>query len=95
MKPFSVDLSPITNKYKIIPSDEVYSYFAGVNFAGRIPCRVLGISFAEYLRMGRDAYGATIMGKTGYPYLVFNERKDAQKLADLLSTYWTKGNKNL
>lgn len=95
MKAFSVDLSPITEKYKIVFSDEVYSYFSGINFAGRIPARVLGLSFCDYLRFARDVHNATICGKTGYPYLVFEDKKNAQKLADLLNLYWVKGNKNL
>lgn len=95
MKHFIVELSPITNKYKIVPSDEIYSYFAGINFAGRIGARVLGLSFCDYLRFARDRYNATIYGKTGYPSLQFENHSDAQKLADLLSAYWTNGNKNL
>ena len=95
MKHFTIEQSPYSSKYRINPSDEVYSYFAGINFAGRIGARILGLSFANYCRFARDKYNATIYGKLGYPYIQFEEKADAQKFADLLNLYWIKGNKNL
>lgn len=47
-----------------------------------IGARLMGLTYAQYLRMCRDIYGAEIVGKGSlYPYPVF---KLSQGLADLI-----------
>jgi hypothetical protein len=47
-----------------------------------IGARLMGLTYAQYLRMCRDIYGAEIIGKGSlYPYPVF---KLSQGLADLI-----------
>jgi hypothetical protein len=47
-----------------------------------IQARLMGLTYANYLRMCRDIYGAEIVGKeSNYPYPVF---KLSQGLADLI-----------
>lgn len=48
--------------------------------------RVLGISYADSLRLMRDSFGATIIGKnTKYPYAVFKRSNEVNKLLELLN----------
>lgn len=48
--------------------------------------RVLGLTFPEYLRMCRDVYGATLVGKnTKYPLALFKDEASAAKLVQLLN----------
>ena len=47
-----------------------------------IGARLMGLTYAQYLRMCRDVYGAEIIGKGGlYPYPIF---KLSQGLTDLI-----------
>lgn len=95
MSAFRVDINPLSDKYMIFFGDEVYAYFQDGIYCGYYPARVLGISFPEYLRYCRDECGGTIYGKTGYPYVQYDKKEDAQKICKLLNTYWTKGKKLL
>lgn len=47
--------------------------------------RVCGIPYAEYLRYCRSKYRAELRGKIGYPYPIFYDKKNAEKLAKELS----------
>lgn len=48
--------------------------------------RVLGLTYAEFLRMCRDWYGATIVGKNSlYPIPYFNSEQKAKELAEILN----------
>jgi hypothetical protein len=53
------------------------------------------MNFTDYYRFCRDEFGGTIYGKTGYPYIQYDEKANAQKVCDLLNKYWTKGKKIL
>ena len=51
-----------------------------------ICARVFGITYAEYLRMCRDCFGAEIIGKGAvYPIAYFKSSKEAKKLIDDLN----------
>ena len=50
-----------------------------------IPARVCGLAYAEYLRYCRSEFGAELRGKKGYPYPVFKNKSNAQKLSKQLS----------
>lgn len=55
---------------------------------GVIPARVLGISFAQYLRLCRDQFGATIIGKNSfYPTPFYKTKADARRAAEYISSY--------
>ena len=47
--------------------------------------RVMGISYADYLRVARDTYGATLKGITGWIVFFFTDKKDAQRMCDDLN----------
>lgn len=51
-----------------------------------IGARLMGITYAQYLRMCRDVYGAEIIGKGSlYPYPVFKLSKGLNDLIDQLN----------
>lgn len=51
--------------------------------------RVMGLSYANYLRMCRDIYGAEIIGKGyKYPTAFFSSKLEAQKLMKVLEKRW-------
>ena len=51
-----------------------------------IGARIMGLTYAQYLRMCRDIYGAEIIGKGSlYPYPVFKLSKGLNDLIDQLN----------
>ena len=52
-----------------------------------IGARLMGLTYANYLRMCRDIYGAEIIGKgTVYPYPIFKFSKELEDLIEQLNT---------
>ena len=52
-----------------------------------IGARLMGLTYAQYLRMCRDIYGAEIIGKGSlYPYPVFKLSKGLEDLIEQLNT---------
>lgn len=52
-----------------------------------ICARVMGLSYANYLRMCRDRYGADIIGKgCKYPVAFFEKNKKADELVSILNS---------
>ena len=45
-----------------------------------LKARLFGLEYAEFLRMARDNYSATLIGQTGYIIEKFKDRNDASKL---------------
>jgi hypothetical protein len=61
----------------------LYSTEGSYNIVG---ARLFGLTYAEYLRMCRDVYGAEIIGKgSTYPYPVFKLSKGLEDLIDQLN----------
>lgn len=51
-----------------------------------LAARVCGLSWAEYLRMCRDVYGAELMGKNEkYPVAYFTDTTKAKQLVSVLN----------
>lgn len=51
-----------------------------------IQARLFGLTYANYLRMCRDVYGAEIVGKnSGYPYAIFKFSKGLEDLIEQLN----------
>lgn len=52
-----------------------------------ICARVMGLSYANYLRMCRDRYGADIIGKgCKYPVAFFEKNKKTDELVSILNS---------
>ena len=45
-----------------------------------LKARLFGLEYAEFLRMARDNYSATLIGQTGYIIEKFKDRNNASKL---------------
>ena len=45
-----------------------------------LKARLFGLEYAEFLRMARDNYSATLIGQTGYIIEKFQDRNNASKL---------------
>lgn len=77
-------------------SDEVYDWVVarlGDKPASytTLPCRLLGISYPDYLRVVRDIYGAQVWGRTQKgPYVsyMFPDRKKCLELCTELNKRW-------
>ena len=56
-----------------------------------LPARILGISYAEYLRYARDKYNGTLYGK-GHkcPIVKFKNKNDCKALCKELLLRWTR-----
>jgi hypothetical protein len=84
---FWLDETP-SGKYIIRP---VYEKFPIHHFRGSyavMPSRFLGLSYANYLRLCRDAGGAEIVGKNHkYPVAYFNNDTKAQEFVKRLNQY--------
>lgn len=62
----------------------LYSTNGSYNIIG---ARLMGITYAQYLRMCRDIYGAEIVGKgSSYPYPVFKLSKGLEDLIEQLNS---------
>lgn len=63
--------------------------FPNIHTAGSynvLGARVVGVSYAQYLRMCRDLFNAHLMGKgSKYVYPIFETKQDCQKLVDFLN----------
>ena len=67
-------------EYKDLPFDRIQS---SLNV---LPARLLGLSYAEYLRYCRDVLGAVLIGKNSlYVIAIYDSREKAQKAADLFN----------
>ena len=52
-----------------------------------IGARLMGLTYAQYLRMCRDIYGAEIIGKgSNYPYPIFKLSKGLEDLIEQLNS---------
>lgn len=56
-----------------------------------LPARILGLTYAEFLRYARDKYNGIIIGKEyKYPKVVFNSEQDCNLLCKELLLRWNK-----
>lgn len=83
MEWFYIDKSPVSGKYFIynhldfpLKHGGSYSIFCA---------RMLGLSFAQYLRMCRDIFNGELVGKEGYTKVYFENERDAKPLVELLN----------
>lgn len=87
MKYFKVIDAPYDNGHYIISgTDSYYNYFKWTDGSYNVyHARIMGLTYASYLRMARDVYGAGLRGKGHkYPTVYFNSRAEAEKLAKVL-----------
>lgn len=87
VKVFFVDDTPtMPNYYVIRVNYEAFHYGPTVGSYNLIMARVMGISYADYLRLCRDEFGATIIGKNCYyPVAYFYKRGLVDKLCEELN----------
>ena len=87
MKYFKVIEAPYDNKHYIISgTDSYYEYFKWTDGSYNVfNARIMGLTYASYLRMARDLYGAELRGKGHkYPSAYFKNKVDGEKLAKVL-----------
>lgn len=87
MKYFKMIEAPCRkNKYIISGTDAYYNYFKYTDYSYNIyNARIMGLTYASYLRMARDIYGATLSGKgQRYVSAYFDSIEDGEKLAKIL-----------
>ena len=79
---FKVDVSPINiGKYVIRPNFDKLPLYYTTGSYNVIMARIMGITYANYLRLCRDEYGAEIVGKNSmYPVAYFTEEKRVKEL---------------
>ena len=73
-------------KYMIRANHEAFHLYSTEGSYNVIGARLMGLTYAQYLRMCRDIFGAEIIGKgERFPYPVFKLSKGLQDLIDLLN----------
>ena len=87
IKIFSRDESPnYPGKYIIRPSHEDFFLTYTEGSYNIIGARLMGLTYAQYLRMCRDVYGAEIIGKgTKYPIAYFKRSDKLEALIEQLN----------
>lgn len=84
---FKIEESPYNpGKYLIRLVHENLSLGVVHGSCNVLAARVCGLSWAEYLRMCRDVYGAELMGKNEkYPVAYFTDTTKAKQLVSVLN----------
>lgn len=72
--------------YIVSGTDSFYNYFGYTDSSYNVyQARIMGLTYASYLRMVRDNFGAKLRGKGHkYPSAYFGEKDKAEKLAKAL-----------
>ena len=87
MKYFNVELSPIHNKYLVLPNHTKLGLTSTNGSYGVLGARLMNLSYADYLKMCRDVYGATLIGKNHtYITILFSTESEANQLANKLDS---------
>lgn len=83
---FDSELSPYHNKYILTIKCDAFKLGPTTGSYNIIMARLFNISYATFLRMCRDVYGAEIIGKKSmYPVAYFPSKLKAIELARLLN----------
>lgn len=73
-------------KYVIRANHDVFHLNSTEGSFGIIGARLMGLTYADYLRMCRDIYGAEIIGKnSNYPVAYFRFSKELEDLINQLN----------
>ena len=83
---FVIEESPTNQgKYLVKPNFDNLPLYSTTGSYAVVMARTFGVSFANYLRLCRDEYGAEIVGKGSmYPTAYFTNRNKAQELVNEL-----------
>lgn len=81
-----------TGDYTIRYSEEIYSFFGWTKSSYIIvPARILGLSFASFLRFARDKFDGELNGKSGkYVTVSFKSKEKCNELCEILNKRWEK-----
>lgn len=87
-KYFYIDESPyFPGKFVIRIKHEQFFLNGFKGSCNCIPAKLMMLSYANYLRMCRDIYGAELYGKnTKYPIALFKDKKQVEALVKELNT---------
>ena len=84
---FYVDETPyFPGKFVIRLYHEKFGFSQFKGSCNCVPAKLMMLSYANYLRLCRDIYGAELQGKnTKYPIALFKDKKNAEALAKELN----------
>lgn len=86
IKCFKAEISQFHNGIQVVPIHENFHLYSTEGSFHVIGARLLGLSYAQYLRMCRDMLKATIIGKDSmYPIPLFKDFEAAHALSALLN----------
>ena len=86
MNYFIAELSPIHNKYIVLPNHNALKLGPTKGSYAVFGARLFGLTYADYLRMCRDVYHAILVGKKRlYISVLFNTEEEARRLAEELN----------
>ena len=75
------------DKYMIRADLDKFHLYSTEGSYNVIGARLMGLTYAQYLRMCRDIYGAEIIGKgSNYPYPIFKLSKGLEDLIEQLNS---------
>lgn len=73
--------------FRVLINHDALRLYKTTGSFGVICARVCGLSYANYLRVCRDRYGAKIIGRNKkYPYCIFPDKIQAIELANFLNS---------
>lgn len=81
---FYVDELSTTSSWIIRINTDLINTKGATGSLNVLMARVCGVSYGDFLRYCRSDYGAELRGKKGYPYPLFKDKREAQKLASFL-----------
>lgn len=89
MKPFMNRETVLSAKQRTIGFFD-HDYVGGLTNGSYnvLQARLFGLSFPDYLRFVRVQYHATLVGKEGYTYFIFNNSADCDALVAELNKRW-------
>lgn len=86
MKYFEFVESPVTHEFFICPVHNNCKLTGTSGSYGILAARLLGLNYADYLRLCRDEFGAKIVGKQSmYPVAYFKKSTETEALLKLLN----------
>ena len=83
---FTLDMMPEEQAYVIKMDLTKFHCTSTVGSFNIMPARLLGLDYADYLRLCRDEFGATLYGRGSlYPFPVFSYTEQSKGLVMLLN----------
>ena len=72
--------------FQAVPSEVPFGKCGGS--LNVLAARLLDLSYPDYLQYCRANFNGLLRGRTGYSYCVYKDKKDCEKLCEILNKEW-------